>query len=58
MVISRAISLQKELNEKVRIHCKNNGTTVNEFVVFLLNKYLLEEQDGARRGTNILRQED
>jgi len=58
MVIIRSISLEKGLNEKIQEYCKSTGRTVSGLIVFLLNKYLLEEQDGARRGTDLFEQKD
>ena len=41
-MITRSISLTKELNKKVENFCKETGRTVSGFIAFLLNKYLDE----------------
>jgi len=43
MAIIRSISLEKKLNEEIRIYCKNNGMTVSGLISALLAKHLLKE---------------
>lgn len=55
-MIIRSISLEKELNDKIQEYCKQTGRTVSGLICFLLIKYL-EQQDGARRSTELSQEE-
>lgn len=44
-MIIRSISLEKELNKQVQEFCKDTGRTFSGLIVFLLNKYLGEQNE-------------
>jgi len=44
-MIIRTISLEKELNEKITVYCKETGRTVSGLISLLLNKYLINENE-------------
>jgi len=57
MAIIRSISLNKELNEQIQEYCQAKGMKVSSIISVLLIK-LLEEQDGARRSTDLFEQKN